>query len=719
MISATMIVKNEAANLQRCFDSILGVVDEIIVVDTGSIDAFGYASGDWYFVIDADEELLLPEGTPEELVERIDKIDSGITALCMQEEEVGGTCRWMTTRFLRASAEPYYENARHNKLRFKSEKAVAMTNLKLIHHGYSLSIDAMYDKHLQAIDGLVARLSKNPNDADAMYHMAQSSIGIGDFNAVVRWCEKCFKQIGNRSPSTLQYLGVMYFWGAMAYVSLALRSEDEKDASFNIGGALAWITKGLGFFPEDLDMNLGMARVCYHCGRDADFFNYAHKYLRLLAKQRKADGRYQRAIPLRKYVALPTENGRGADVLGPKEKESVMSGKESLEQGAEVVDEHREGVTPDDFDAIFEDEKVSESELMGEEPPQEEEESADSESKGEEEKPEESEEKAEESDEESEEKSEEESEENSEEESEEKSEEKPEDDSGEKAPEKPPPGFVPLAALHEERANSQTLRAKTRELEDQVHKLEAEANELRTKTAEDPRDAEFKDFNVLSDAEYAQMVEDDPEEAQKYQYRFVRYNQYLADKRQVEEGQRARTAAEQREMQEVESAVQSAWRRMQQDVPGLGVPEDKTVDELVEFALNNGFDDEGTISLLTHPGTMILPPDKEGKPNKSGKPMPLGNMAAQLVRFVHKTYQNKPVDMAQLRSEVEADLRPQLEKEIGAKLAKKFKNTGAGDFTSITETPGSTEQPAGTKVLTESELAKLSKAEQERYLMGG
>jgi glycosyltransferase involved in cell wall biosynthesis/Tfp pilus assembly protein PilF len=82
-ISLCMIAKNEEAHLARCLQSIQAVVDEIVVVDTGSTDrtraiatAFGAhiydfpwvddfskarnfslskASGDWVFVLDADE----------------------------------------------------------------------------------------------------------------------------------------------------------------------------------------------------------------------------------------------------------------------------------------------------------------------------------------------------------------------------------------------------------------------------------------------------------------------------------------------------------------------------------------------------------------------------------------------------------------------------------------------------------------------------------------
>ena len=85
LISLCMIVKNEEKNLPRCLDSVKGVVDEMIIVDTGSSDktkeiALSYgakvydfewindfaaarnygidrANGQWIFVIDADEEL--------------------------------------------------------------------------------------------------------------------------------------------------------------------------------------------------------------------------------------------------------------------------------------------------------------------------------------------------------------------------------------------------------------------------------------------------------------------------------------------------------------------------------------------------------------------------------------------------------------------------------------------------------------------------------------
>lgn len=85
LISLCMIVKNEGDSLSQCLKSVRGVVDEIIIVDTGSTDAsvqialsFGakiiqhpwsgdfaaarnaglqQAHGQWILVLDGDEEL--------------------------------------------------------------------------------------------------------------------------------------------------------------------------------------------------------------------------------------------------------------------------------------------------------------------------------------------------------------------------------------------------------------------------------------------------------------------------------------------------------------------------------------------------------------------------------------------------------------------------------------------------------------------------------------
>ncbi|MEC2873313.1 glycosyltransferase family 2 protein, partial [Bacillus cereus] len=90
IISLCMIVKNEESNIANCLKSAQGVVDEIIIVDTGSTDDtiaicetfnakilnfkwnnsfaearnFGLkqAKGDWILWLDADEEIDIEDG---------------------------------------------------------------------------------------------------------------------------------------------------------------------------------------------------------------------------------------------------------------------------------------------------------------------------------------------------------------------------------------------------------------------------------------------------------------------------------------------------------------------------------------------------------------------------------------------------------------------------------------------------------------------------------
>src|SRR5262245_44663040 len=96
MISLAMIVKDECARLPACLDSVAGQVDEIVIVDTGSSDgtpelarargcrviswpwrddfaaarneSLRHVTGDWVFVLDADERLDAGGATLSEVI---------------------------------------------------------------------------------------------------------------------------------------------------------------------------------------------------------------------------------------------------------------------------------------------------------------------------------------------------------------------------------------------------------------------------------------------------------------------------------------------------------------------------------------------------------------------------------------------------------------------------------------------------------------------------
>ena len=102
-VSLTMIVRDEEKNLPHCLESVRGIFDEIIVVDTGSIDrtaeiarsfgakvfdfvwvdsfsaarneALAHATGDFVFWLDADD--VVEPGEREKMVELLGALRAG------------------------------------------------------------------------------------------------------------------------------------------------------------------------------------------------------------------------------------------------------------------------------------------------------------------------------------------------------------------------------------------------------------------------------------------------------------------------------------------------------------------------------------------------------------------------------------------------------------------------------------------------------------------
>jgi len=104
-----MIVRDEEENLRRCLDSVQSFADEIVIVDTGSIDktveiareytdkiffhkwnndfsearnvSISHATGDWLFLIDADEEV--DQEAQEQIHEFLEQIPDDVNTVTM------------------------------------------------------------------------------------------------------------------------------------------------------------------------------------------------------------------------------------------------------------------------------------------------------------------------------------------------------------------------------------------------------------------------------------------------------------------------------------------------------------------------------------------------------------------------------------------------------------------------------------------------------------
>ncbi len=167
-LSLCLIVKNEKMNLPRCLDSARPYVDEIIVVDTGSVDgtpeiatkygakvsyfewcddfaaarnyAISQASGDWILMPDADEELII------ESADFLDQltIQSDVLAYSVALTEVNGSnlTPAYLIRLFRNLPELRYVGRFHEQTIYQNQningnKTGILEGIKLLHYGYA------------------------------------------------------------------------------------------------------------------------------------------------------------------------------------------------------------------------------------------------------------------------------------------------------------------------------------------------------------------------------------------------------------------------------------------------------------------------------------------------------------------------------------------------------------------------------------------------------
>jgi tetratricopeptide (TPR) repeat protein len=202
LVSACMIVKNEEELLPDCLASIRDWVDEIVIVDTGSTDrtaeiaqSFGarvyhhpwegnfskarnqslsYATGDWIFIIDADERIY-SEDVPhlQKLLrdERAQVISINVYNVYGDDEE--SVTFLPSTRFFRRSLGLRYEGIVHNVLAYPESQPILRTNIRLKHLGYGLDPEKMRRKLARSRELLEKQLAQTPDSAFALFNYAQ------------------------------------------------------------------------------------------------------------------------------------------------------------------------------------------------------------------------------------------------------------------------------------------------------------------------------------------------------------------------------------------------------------------------------------------------------------------------------------------------------------------------------------------------------------------
>ncbi|MCX6835197.1 MAG: tetratricopeptide repeat protein [candidate division Zixibacteria bacterium] len=206
-ISACLIVRNEERLLPECLESIRDWVDEIIIVDTGSTDttmdiarqygarifqqpwssdfskhrnySMDQATGDWLFIIDADERFFLDDvpGIIDQMGEkRFPTFSISVLNVNGNDEKRVTFCN--SVRFFRRDLKLRYDGIVHNVLQIPKDVPVLQTRARLKHLGYDLPPEQMKAKFERTLGLLKQQLSNNPDDVFALFNYAELLRGV-------------------------------------------------------------------------------------------------------------------------------------------------------------------------------------------------------------------------------------------------------------------------------------------------------------------------------------------------------------------------------------------------------------------------------------------------------------------------------------------------------------------------------------------------------------
>lgn len=273
-VSLCMIVKNEEENLKRCLESVKGIVDEIIVVDTGSTDktvgisqSYGarvycfkwcnsfsaarneslkYATKEWVLIMDADDEFcsedrekflsLLKSNPDENVVYFFETLNYFGSTMDSSNISIN-----LNPRLFKNNHGYCYEGEVHNQLVNHEHKFEGTAcPIKMYHYGYLDKNIVSKDKRKRNIELLEEQLRKEPDKKYAYFNLGNEYFALNDKKKALEYYYKAFegfdKQVGYGSTLIARIVISNYI----------VRQYEE---------ALKYIETGISYYPEFTDLH--------------------------------------------------------------------------------------------------------------------------------------------------------------------------------------------------------------------------------------------------------------------------------------------------------------------------------------------------------------------------------------------------------------------------------------------------------------------------------
>ena len=266
LISAAMIVRNEEKFLEGCLESLRGVVDEVIVVDTGSSDmskdialsydarvfdfpwngsfadarneALARSEGKWILYIDADERFV--SGGRDAVEKELSR--PGYAAHTVKFHPITGYTSYREYRIFLNDPRIRFEGVIHESMvagmNYAAEEdglAIGDSPFSIIHTGYD---GELAHKHERNLPLLIKQIENDPGRMYLRWQLGVAMKGLGDVAGAERVWAEALRMVRAKGANVTHEDSHVY------YEMICLLAEREEDVGPLLGEALA-------LFPDD------------------------------------------------------------------------------------------------------------------------------------------------------------------------------------------------------------------------------------------------------------------------------------------------------------------------------------------------------------------------------------------------------------------------------------------------------------------------------------
>lgn len=259
-ISLSMIVKNEGKHLSDCLNSVKNIVDEIVIVDTGSSDdtieiaksfnanifhfewaadfsaarnfSLSKCTGNWILYLDADERL---DENSAKIINSLIRTNDNIGYYCTivsYDSEVQRSNSIKYVRFFRNNPAARFIGKVHEQITPSLEKLnykFIHSDLVIHHIGYDISKEGKKRKALRNLELLKKDFDTSPNDY-ILFQIGQSNFILENFSEA----EKNFTQLIKSDKLNKQFKAESYSYLAQ----ISFNNFNNKDAENFISSAI-------------------------------------------------------------------------------------------------------------------------------------------------------------------------------------------------------------------------------------------------------------------------------------------------------------------------------------------------------------------------------------------------------------------------------------------------------------------------------------------------